>query len=118
MSNTHQTISEDSEYQTFVDSIELFDESYTDSINKEKYFGFPTTSILKTEKRLLDPTASNIAYVSMEYGLAPSIYHSFKSSKPLSEDNKFFTHDVFSNQWITDYLYKIKIDKMLDIPIY
>ncbi|MFT5387444.1 MAG: starch phosphorylase [Candidatus Omnitrophota bacterium] len=118
MSNTHQTISEDSEYQTFVDSIELFDESYTDSINKEKYFGFPTTSILKTEQRLLYPTASNIAYVSMEYGLAPSIYHSFKSSKPLSEDNKFFTHDVFSNQWITDYLYKIKIDKMLDIPIY
>ena len=54
----------------------------------------------------------------MEYGIAPSIYNTFRLSRPMNEKNQFFTHEVFSNYWLCDYLFKIQIDKMLDIPIY
>ena len=54
----------------------------------------------------------------MEFGIAPSIYNSFSLTRPMSEKNQFYTHEVFSNYWLCDYLFKVRIDKMLDIPIY
>ncbi|MCK5178906.1 MAG: alpha-glucan family phosphorylase, partial [Candidatus Omnitrophica bacterium] len=36
----------------------------------------------------------------------------------MSEKNRFYSHEVFSNYWLCDYLFKVHTDKMLDIPIY
>ena len=99
-------------------SIDKFDTKYSKDISAEKYFGFPVSSILSAESRLISKDVKSIGYFSMEYGLAPSIYNSFELSRPMSEDNQFFTHEVFSNYWLCDYLFKIETDKMLDIPIY
>ncbi|MBL8013178.1 MAG: alpha-glucan family phosphorylase [Candidatus Omnitrophica bacterium] len=106
------------DFETLVNSIEQYDKIYRDDITRENYFGFPIAPILEAEQKLLDNKVKSVAYLSMEYGLAPSIYNSFQLKKPMSEKNKFFKHEVFSNYWISDYIFKIKIDKMLDIPIY
>ncbi len=104
-------------YDQFISAIEDFDH-YAQDITRDSYFGFPIQPILDAENKLADESANSIAYFSMEYGLAPSIYNSFKLSRPMSEKNRFFKHQVFSNYWLSDYVFKINIDKMLDIPIY
>ncbi len=105
-------------FEQFVSNIENFNERYASDVTPTSYFGFPIAPILEAERRLADAKEKSTAYFSMEYGLAPSIYNSFNPSKPVSDQNKFFTHEVFSNYWLSDYVFKIKIDKMLDIPIY
>lgn len=105
-------------YQDFIDSIEAYSKNYANDINEENYFGFPTSTILAAEQSLFAENVKSVAYFSMEYGIAPSIYNSFKLNRPLDEHNQFFQHEVFSNHWLCDYLFKIHIDKMLDIPIY
>jgi starch phosphorylase len=104
-------------YEEFSNQILNFDKNYGHNITPKQFFGFPIEPILKSEDALQSP-AQNIAYFSMEFGLAPSIYNSFQLSNPSSDKNQFYIHEVFSNQWLCDYLFKIKIDKMLDIPIY
>jgi len=99
-------------------SIERFSEVYSQDITPQSYFGFPLEAVLNAEAALLDPQRSSVAYFSMEYGIAPSIYNTFHLKRPLSDKNQFYTHEVFSNYWLCDYLFKIQIDKMLDIPIY
>jgi starch phosphorylase len=106
------------DYQSLTESIEGFEPNYKDDVTSESYFGFPLNPILEAEQNLLSRQVQSVAYLSMEYGLAPSIYNSFQLKKPMSEKNKFFKHEVFSNYWISDYVFKINIDKMLDIPIY
>lgn len=105
-------------FPEFSSSIENFNERYANDINDRFYFGFPITAIQDIEGRLLSETTRSVAYFSMEYGIAPSIYNSFRLNRPMSEANKFFKHEVFSNYWLCDYLFKVQIDKMLDIPIY
>lgn len=105
-------------YKDFIASIDGFEKSYKDDINDQAYFGFPVQTILNAESALLSEKVKSVAYFSMEYGIAPSIYNSFVLKHPMSEKNQFFTHQVFSNYWLCDYLFKLKIDKMLDIPIY
>ncbi len=99
-------------------SIENYENNYQADVHKEKFFGFPTKAILDIENRLLSPQEKSVAYFSMEYGIAPSIYNTFNLSRPMNIQNQYFTHEVFSNYWLCDYLFKIHIDKMLDIPIY
>jgi starch phosphorylase len=106
------------QFNAWVSSIEGFESQYHHDITVNSYFGFPVGPILEAETRLSSPNIPSIAYFSMEYGLAPSIYNSFQLKRPMSEKNQFFVHEVFSNYWLCDYLFKIKIDKMLDIPIY
>lgn len=105
-------------YQDFAAAIEGFDENYRADIDRKNYFGFPIEAVLDVESSLLSSTVKSIAYFSMEFGIAPSIYNSFRLTRPMSENNRFFTHEVFSNYWLCDYLFKVHIDKMLDIPIY
>jgi starch phosphorylase len=105
-------------YTQFISSIEQFDSRYSQDINETTYFGFPIGPILEAETKLAAHTDKSVAYFSMEYGLAPSIYNSFQLSKPMSDRNQFFKHQVFSNYWVSDYVFKININKMLDIPIY
>ncbi len=99
-------------------SIENYSVAYAQDVTPTSYFGFPVAAVLDAEKRLLSESDMSIAYFSMEYGLAPSIYNTFNLTRPMSEKNQFFKHEVFSNNWMCDYLFKIQIDKMLDIPIY
>ena len=105
-------------YKDFISTIHRFNEDYSQDISEDSYFGFPIEPILAIEETLHSKDKWNIAYFSMEYGIAPSIYNSFKLEKPLGVNNQFYSHEVFSNQWIADYLFKIHINKMLDIPIY
>ncbi len=104
-------------YDQFISAIEDFPH-YAKDITPESYFGFPLQPILAAEKKLTEQGHSSVAYFSMEYGLAPSIYNSFHLSGPMSAKNQFFKHEVFSNYWLSDYVFKIDINKMLDIPIY
>jgi len=105
-------------YKEFIDSINQFNENYQNDINSQNYFGFPIEAIFNIEQSLQSQKIKSIAYFSMEFGIAPSIYNSFRLTHKMSDKNKFFTHEVFSNYWLCDYLFKIHIDKMLDIPIY
>lgn len=99
-------------------SIENYSSQYNQDVTGVSYFGFPLGPVLEAEKRLISTQQKSVAYFSMEYGLAPSIYNTFNLTRPMSEQNQYFKHDVFSNNWMCDYLFKIQIDKMLDIPIY
>lgn len=105
-------------YKDFILQIENFEGQYSKDISESTYFSFPIAPILEAEGKLARAEEKSIAYFSMEYGLAPSIYNSFYLKRPMSEKNKFFKHQVFSNYWISDYVFKINIQKMLDIPIY
>src|SRR3989338_8306771 len=105
-------------FEEFSSAIENFEKNYAVDIDRKFFFGFPLDAVLKAEKKLISPESHSIAYFSMEYGIAPSIYNSFTLSRPMSEKNRFFKHEVFSNYWICDYIFKIEINKMLDIPIY
>ncbi|MEI7998246.1 MAG: alpha-glucan family phosphorylase [Candidatus Omnitrophota bacterium] len=105
-------------YEQFIVNIENFNASYSKDVTPTSYFGFPIAPVLEAETKLANPNHKSVAYFSMEYGLAPSIYNTFNPSKPVSDKNKFFSHDVFSNYWLSDYVFKINIDKMIDIPIY
>ncbi|MCR4338146.1 MAG: alpha-glucan family phosphorylase [Candidatus Omnitrophica bacterium] len=104
-------------FQEFTQDIEQYESRYRQDINLKSYFGFPLSPILESETQL-SSLQKSIAYFSMEYGLAPSIYNSFSLSQPMNDKNQFFKHEVFSNYWLCDYLFKVEIDKMLDIPIY
>jgi starch phosphorylase len=105
-------------YDDFVEMIDGFNDNYSSDINQDTYFSFPFNAILNIENSLLSPKEKSVAYFSMEFGIAPSIYNSFQLTRPMSENNQFYTHEVFSNNWLCDYLFKVNIDKMLDIPIY
>jgi starch phosphorylase len=105
-------------FKNLQDQVENYDSQYHDDVTSSSYFGFPLDALLDAETRLTSPTTPSVAYFSMEYGLAPSIYNTFNLTRPMSEKNQFFKHEVFSNNWMCDYLFKIEIDKMLDIPIY
>lgn len=105
-------------FEDLAAAVDQYEERYGADITSQKYFGFPLKPVLEVEQRLLSTDVKSVAYFSMEFGLAPSIYNSFERKKKISGQNTFFTHEVFSNNWLCDYLFKIKIDKMLDIPIY
>jgi starch phosphorylase len=105
-------------YEDFTAQIDHFSTQYHQEIDPHTFFGFPLRPVLDIEQELLLPARRNIAYFSMEFGIAPSIYNSFRLSGPMDIHNQFFAHDVFSNYWLCDYLFKVRIDKMLDIPIY
>ncbi len=99
-------------------AIDKYEEYYKDFITEGSFFGFPAEPISKAEDLLLSKENYSIAYFSMEYGLAPSIYNSFSKTGRISKENMFTRHDVFSNMRALDYFLDIRIDKILDLPIY
>jgi len=98
-------------YQEFTGQIENFDGQYDKDINESTYFSFPIRPILEAEGKLADNAKRSIAYFSMEYGLAPSIYNSFQLNRPDEREEQIFKHQVFSNYWLSDYVFKINIQK-------
>jgi glycogen phosphorylase len=105
------------EFLSLVD-VDQFETRYAEDIKDGKFFGFPIEPIIKAEKRLKDPNERSIAYFSMEYGLATSFYNTFKSSLQAHETNKTPRNTVFSNYRVADYLFDVKTDSLIDLPIY
>jgi len=98
--------------------IDKFNDKYSNDIAEGKYFGMPIKAILDAEKRLLSSDGRCLAYFSMEYGLASSFYNQFIASRPVDERNKVYDHEVFSNYRLADYLFTLKLDTIIDLPIY
>ena len=103
-----------------MDLIKLDDaeEKYLKDITDSEFFGFPIRPIIDAEEKLLAKGTSSVAYFSMEYGLAPSVYHAFKSVNPIEESNILSEHEVFSNMKDMDYYHHLPLRKILDLPIY
>ena len=98
--------------------LDTTDEKYLKDISEAEFFGYPAGAIGEAETKLRDPAAPSIAYFSMEYGLAPSVYHEFKSANPASAANISSGHEVFSNMQDMDYYHLLPVNKLLDLPIY
>ena len=111
---------EDTLLKEFLSLVEVddFEGRYAKDIGNGEYFGMPLEPIIKAEKRLRDKNERSIAYFSMEYGLATSFYNKFKSQSSLKEDNKTPKNTIFSNYRVADYLFDVKIDTIIDLPIY
>lgn len=93
-------------------------ERYLKDVSDSKFYGFPVEPILSAERDLRDPAKPSIAYFSMEYGLAPSIYHTFETENEIDESNVTRNHEIFSNLKQMDYFHQISVEKLLDLPIY
>ncbi|MFA4858453.1 MAG: alpha-glucan family phosphorylase [Candidatus Margulisiibacteriota bacterium] len=98
--------------------IDTGEEKYLKDISAEQFCGFPLLPIIEAEENLLAKEIASVAYFSMEYGLAPSIYHTFKSVNPIKPENLFSEHEVFSNMKDMDYYHLLPLKKILDLPIY
>ncbi|MFH1618262.1 MAG: alpha-glucan family phosphorylase [Candidatus Margulisiibacteriota bacterium] len=89
-----------------------------DNINEKEYFGFPIDPVLEAEQKLASDRTASVAYFSMEYGLAPSVYHTFKGKDPVDPRNIINSHEVFSNLQTMDSYHYLQVHKLLDMPIY
>ncbi|MGB9612617.1 MAG: alpha-glucan family phosphorylase [Candidatus Margulisiibacteriota bacterium] len=98
--------------------IDTTNPKYLNDLKEDKYFGFPLGPIIKAEENLRAKDKLSVAYFSMEYGLAPSIYHTFKSVNPIKTCNVLSNHEVFSNMKDMDYYNYLPVKKILDLPIY
>ncbi len=98
--------------------IKDYEKSYAIDIHDDFYFGFPLEPLVAAEKGLLLPDKKPIAYFSMEYGLATSVYNALSSKKELSAANKISDNDVFSNNRVRDFLFSLQMSSVLDLPIY
>ena len=109
-----------SEFLSLV-KVEDYENIYSKDISNGKYFALPLCSIIEAEKRLRAAGAKaerSIAYFSMEFGLASSFYNKFSSLRLLSLDNKNQEQEVFSNYRLADYFFTLKLDSIIDIPLY
>ena len=98
--------------------VEGFNDNYSQDIGNGKYFGMPLEPIIAAEKRLRSINQRCIAYFSMEYGLATSFYNTFKSNNPIDPQNKIPENTAFSNYRLADFFFDVKIDNIIDLPIY
>lgn len=105
------------EFLSLVD-VDNFDKRYAQDIGNGKYFSMPLEPIVAAERRLRQANQRSIAYFSMEYGLATSFYNTFKSKIASDPQNKLPRNTVFSNYRLADFLFDVKIDSLIDLPIY
>ena len=98
--------------------LDATDKKYLEDMTDSEFFGFPVQPLIEAEKKLLANDQRSIAYFSMEYGLAPSIYHTFKTKNPVDERNILTEHEVFSNMKAMDYYHYLPVRNILDLPIY
>ncbi|MFH0877550.1 MAG: alpha-glucan family phosphorylase [Candidatus Omnitrophota bacterium] len=96
--------------------IKDYEARYLADVHDDLYFGFPVGGILEAEARLRRQGA--IAYFSMEYGLATSVYNVFQTARLVPAVNKLTENEIFSNQRIADYLFSLEFENLLDLPIY
>ena len=87
--------------------IDDVDGHYAQDIKDNNYFGMPLEAIVAAEKRLRSSSERCIAYFSMEYGLATSIYNKYSSQLALNPLNKIPENAVFSNYRVADYFFAL-----------
>lgn len=87
-------------------------------VDESFFFGIPQAVIQRAEQRLCDPLTRSVAYLSMEFGLAPSIYQPYRTKAPVSTRNRKRDFEVFSNMRQMDYYHTVHADTVVDIPIY
>jgi len=87
-------------------------------ISEKNFFGFPIPPIIAAEEKLLNPQNRSVAYLSMEFGLAPSVYNPFSSASPTNNINRIKKHEIFSNLKDMDYYHSFEFEELLDLPIY
>lgn len=102
----------------WIAQIENWEERYQDDIDEKTFFGRSMAVIKKAEEKLLAPEIRSVAYFSMEYGLAPNIYHPFKAVKSVNPKNMHYDHEVFSNMRAMDYFHGLHVERPPDLPIY
>jgi len=98
--------------------IENFEERYKADIADGMFFGMPLAPIVEAERRLTSGKEKGLGYLSMEYGLATSFYNTFTSSLPKDSKNESEEQDIFSNFNLADYFFTLKLDGLIDLPIY
>src|SRR3989339_1465944 len=91
---------------------DVSDPRIKDDITDKDFFGYPLDSIVKAEERLKNKDARSVAYFSMEFGLAPSIYHAFNSKHPIHELNRIKKHEIFSNLKDMDYYHSFLFEEL------
>ncbi|MDD5347371.1 MAG: alpha-glucan family phosphorylase, partial [Candidatus Omnitrophica bacterium] len=98
--------------------IEGFDERYKQDIFDGTFFGMPLERIVACERRLISNGERCLAYFSMEYGLATSFYNTFSSRRTIDGKNFSEEQEIFSNFRLADYFFTLKLDSLIDLPIY
>lgn len=98
--------------------IEGLNKHYKDDITDKSFFGYPMAPLVRAEEKLYDKDTPSVAYFSMEYGLAPNIYHGFENAKLSHPKHTALKHDLFSNLRNIDYFVPFEVDKRPDLPIY
>ena len=98
--------------------IDGYDDAYNKDICDNCYFGMPLLSIVDAEMRMRAKAQRSIAYFSMEYGLASSFYNTFLTKRDIDVNNKVQEQEVFSNFRLADYFFTLKVDNVMDLPIY
>ena len=99
-------------------NLDTSEDKYLKDISEKEFFGFPLAPVVEAEEKLLSAEKKSVAYFSMEYGLAPSIYHTFKTVNPIKGSNVISEHEVFSNMKDMDYYHSLPLKKIIDLPIY
>lgn len=99
-------------------NVDRFDEHYKDDIKGESFFAMPLEPIVEAEKRLKSAASRNLAYFSMEYGLATSFYNTFCCQEKSDSHNQVPANTVFSNYRLADYFFDMEFKGLLDLPIY
>ncbi|OGC05568.1 hypothetical protein A2230_08745 [candidate division WOR-1 bacterium RIFOXYA2_FULL_36_21] len=87
-------------------------------VSNKKFFDFPIESIINAEENLYSEQSKSVAYFSMEFGLSPSFYNTFKSFSAINEINTIKSHEIFSNLKDMDYYHRFEFEELLDLPIY
>ena len=106
-----------SEFLSLVE-VDDYENIYSKDIIDGKYFAMPLSGIIESEIRLRSKGERSIAYFSMEYGLASSFYNKFTTTRQININNKNQEHEVFSNFRLADYFFTLKLDNIIDLPIY
>jgi len=99
-------------------NIEGFEDRYKEDIADGKFFGMPLNPIVEAEQRLISPNEKCLAYFSMEYGLATSFYNRFTTTRQIDSKNIPLEQEIFSNNRLADYFFTLKLDSLIDLPIY
>ncbi len=99
-------------------SVDRFKEHYKGDIGNGSFFGMPLEAIIESEKRLRAASGRNLAYFSMEYGLATSFYNSFCCQEKSDYHNRIPENTIFSNYRLADYFFDVEFKGLLDLPIY
>ncbi len=104
--------------ENLINASVLNNPTFREDINESKFYNIPMDVIRNAENNLYNKKIRSIAYFSMEFGLAPSVYNTYESQTNISEVNKKRDFEIFSNMKQMDYYHLVHVHKLVDMPIY